>query len=46
LAEDFNVVLEARPEQMAPDVLFDRDGRLMAGERYYPVGFRKRSVSG
>jgi SAM-dependent methyltransferase len=46
LAEDFNVVLEARPEQMAPDVLFDRDGRLMAGERYYPVGFRKRSISG
>ena len=42
LDETFEVVLEARPEDMAPDVLFDRDGRLMPGERYYPVGFRKR----
>lgn len=39
----FDVVLEARPDQLAPDLLFDRDGRLMAGERYLPVGFRKRS---
>jgi SAM-dependent methyltransferase len=38
----FDIVLEARPEQLAPDVLFDREGRLMPGERYYPVGFRKR----
>jgi hypothetical protein len=29
---------------MAPDVLFDRDGRLMPGERYYPVGFRKKTA--
>jgi SAM-dependent methyltransferase len=45
-ASGFDVVLEARPEQMAPDVLFDRDGRLMPGERYYPVGFRKRVAPG
>jgi SAM-dependent methyltransferase len=43
LADAFDVVLAATPEQLAPDVLFDRDGRLMAGERYLPVGFRKRS---
>ena len=45
-AEAFEVALEARPEQMAADVLFDREGRLMAGERYYPVGFRKRIMPG
>ncbi len=38
----FDTILEAQPEQMALDVLFDRDNRLMPGERYYPVGFRKR----
>jgi SAM-dependent methyltransferase len=43
LAAAFGVVLEARPEQLAPDVLFDRDGRLLPGERYLPVGFRKRT---
>jgi SAM-dependent methyltransferase len=42
-AGDFDVVLEARPEQLAPDFLFGRDGRLMPGERYRPVGFRKRA---
>ena len=46
IAGGFEVVLEARPEQLAPDVLFDRDGRLMPGERYYPVGFRKRDQGG
>ncbi|MGZ3272881.1 MAG: class I SAM-dependent methyltransferase [Caulobacteraceae bacterium] len=45
-ADGFDVVLEARPDQMAPDVLFDREGRLMPGERYYPVGFRKRIAPG
>ena len=45
LAEAFDVVLEARPEDMAPDVLFDREGRLMPGARYYPVGFRKRAAA-
>jgi SAM-dependent methyltransferase len=41
---DFEVVLEALPDQLAPDVLFDRSGRLMPGERYHSVGFRKRSA--
>jgi SAM-dependent methyltransferase len=41
-ADGFEGVLQARPDQLAPDVLFDRDGRLMPGERYLPVGFRKR----
>jgi SAM-dependent methyltransferase len=41
-ANDFDVVLEADPAQMAPDVLFDRDNKLMKGERYYAVAFRKR----
>ena len=43
-AKDFEAVLEAPPEQMAPDPLFDRDGRLLPGERYFPVGFRKRNA--
>jgi SAM-dependent methyltransferase len=43
-ADGFEIVLEARPDQLAPDVLFDREGRLMPGERYYPVGFRKRAA--
>jgi len=42
-AQDFDVVLGARPDQLAPDVLFDREGRLMPGARYLPVGFRKRT---
>ncbi len=42
-APDFDIVLEARFDQLAPDVLFDREGRLMPGERYLPVGFRKRA---
>jgi SAM-dependent methyltransferase len=46
VADGFDVVLLARPEQLAPDVLFDRDGRLMPGERYLPVGFHKRSPPG
>jgi hypothetical protein len=41
-ASGFDTVLEAESEQLAPDVLFDREGQLMAGERYFPVGFRKR----
>ena len=45
-ASGFDTVLEARPEQLAPDVLYDRDGRLMPGERYLPVGFRKRTTAG
>lgn len=42
VADGFDVVLEANDHEMAPDLLFDRDGRLMPGERYRPVGFRKR----
>ena len=41
-ANDFDVVLEADPAQLALDVLFDRDNKLMQGERYYAVAFRKR----
>ena len=45
-AAAFETVLEAEPAQMAPDVLFGPDNRLMPGERYYPVGFRKRILPG
>ena len=45
-ADAFEMALEAQPEQMASDVIFDRRGRLMSGERYYPVGFRKRTAPG
>lgn len=43
VAGDFTVVLEADPAHLAPDVLFDRDNRLMPGERarYRAVAFRK-----
>jgi SAM-dependent methyltransferase len=44
VARDFDVVLEAGPEHLAPDVIFDRDNRLMLGERarYRAVAFQKR----
>ena len=44
VARDFDVVLEADPAHLAPDVLFDRDNRLMQGERqrYRAVAFQKR----
>lgn len=42
IAEEFDVVLEAEPDQMAADVHFGRDNRLLAGERYRAVAFRKR----
>lgn len=38
----FDVVLEARLEQLATDVKFDCENRLLAGTVYTPVGFRKR----
>jgi SAM-dependent methyltransferase len=44
VAHGFDVVLEAHADQLAPDVLFDREGRLMPAERYLPVGFRKRAA--
>jgi SAM-dependent methyltransferase len=42
VARDFAVVLEADPAQLAPDVVFDRNNRLMTGPRYRAVGFEKR----
>jgi SAM-dependent methyltransferase len=42
VARDFDVVLEASPDQLAPDVVYDRSNRLLLGTRYLPVGFRKR----
>jgi len=43
-AVEFEVVLEADPAHLAPDVLFDRNNRLMPGERqrYRAVAFQKR----
>jgi SAM-dependent methyltransferase len=42
-ARDFDVVYEADPEHLALDVLFDRNNRLMRGERerYRAVAFAK-----
>jgi len=42
IAAGFDVVLQADPSQLASDVLFDRDNRLMKHVRYPDVGFRKR----
>jgi SAM-dependent methyltransferase len=44
VAGDFDVVLEADPAHLAPDVLFDRHNQLMPGERqrYRAVTFQKR----
>ncbi len=44
VAHDFDVVLEADLAHLAPDVLFDRENRLMPGERqrYRAVAFQKR----
>ena len=42
IVDQFDVVLEAEPEQMAADVHFGRDNRLLPGERYRAVAFRKR----
>jgi SAM-dependent methyltransferase len=41
-AADFEVLLEANPEQMADDVHFGRDNIRLEGERYRAVVFRKR----
>jgi 2-polyprenyl-3-methyl-5-hydroxy-6-metoxy-1,4-benzoquinol methylase len=41
-AQDFDVVLEADRARLAPDVIFDRDGRLLNGVQYRAVAFRKR----
>ena len=44
VASDFDDVYEADPQHLAPDVLFDRNNRLMSGERarYRAVAFQKR----
>jgi SAM-dependent methyltransferase len=44
VAGDFDVVYEADPKHLALDVLFDRNNRLMSGERerYRAVAFEKR----
>jgi hypothetical protein len=44
VARDFAVVLEADAKDLALDVLFDRNNRLMRGERerYRAVAFEKR----
>jgi 2-polyprenyl-3-methyl-5-hydroxy-6-metoxy-1,4-benzoquinol methylase len=42
-AQDFDTVFEADPAQLAPDVLFDRNNRLMKGVRNCAVAFSKRS---
>jgi SAM-dependent methyltransferase len=40
---DFDTLLEATPEQMAPDVHFGRDNRRLHGPRERAVAFRKRA---
>jgi SAM-dependent methyltransferase len=45
VAKDFDTLLEAEPEQMAPDLQFDRDNRLLPGPRYRAVAFRKRAAT-
>jgi 2-polyprenyl-3-methyl-5-hydroxy-6-metoxy-1,4-benzoquinol methylase len=43
-SREFDTVLEAHPAQLAEDPVFDRDNRLMEGERYRAVVFRKRGL--
>ena len=42
VAQDFDILLEAAPEQLAADVKFDRNNQLMPNVQYRPVIFRKR----
>jgi 2-polyprenyl-3-methyl-5-hydroxy-6-metoxy-1,4-benzoquinol methylase len=42
VAGDFDVLLEAEPEQTAADAHFGRDNCRLSGERYRAVAFRKR----
>jgi hypothetical protein len=44
VSKDFDVVLEADLAQLAPDVLFDSNNRLLPGVRYRPAAFRKRKL--
>jgi SAM-dependent methyltransferase len=43
IAGDFDMLLEAEPAQMADDVQFGRDNRLLPDPRYRAVAFRKRA---
>jgi SAM-dependent methyltransferase len=45
-ARAFDVVLDADPPELGTAVIFDRQNRLMPGERYRAVGFRKRDGAG
>jgi 2-polyprenyl-3-methyl-5-hydroxy-6-metoxy-1,4-benzoquinol methylase len=45
VAQQFDTVLEADPADLAPDVKFDRHNRLLPGERYRAVAFRKHLVT-
>jgi SAM-dependent methyltransferase len=45
IAGDFDMLLEAEPAQMASDVQFGRDNRLLPEPRYRAVAFRKRAES-
>jgi SAM-dependent methyltransferase len=45
VAQDFDVALEAEPEQLAPAMQFDRNDQLLPGTRYRPVAFRKHAES-
>jgi SAM-dependent methyltransferase len=42
VAAQFDTVLHAAPEQMAPDLLYDRDNRRITQQRHYAVAFRKK----
>ena len=42
VAAGFDVLLDAEPNQMAQDVHFGRYNRLLTGDRYRAVAFRKR----
>lgn len=42
VSREFDVVFAAELAQLAPDVLFDRNNRLLPGKHYLPVGFRRR----
>lgn len=42
VSREFDVVLQADVAQLAPDVLFDVNNKLLPGARYRPAAFRKR----
>jgi SAM-dependent methyltransferase len=43
VSKEFEIVLQADLAQLAPDVLFDSNNRLLPGMRYRPAAFRKRT---